>query len=60
LKIIEVFKSNNEEERKKKVTEILIKLENNKYNYEKPIRVAAKYNKNQYISDIGAYEVVNF
>ena len=53
MKIVEVFKSNNEEDRKKKVTEILIKIENNKHSYEKPMKFATKHNKNNYTSEIG-------
>ena len=53
MKITEVFKSNSDEERKKKVTEILIKIENNKYNYEKPVKITPKYKKERYTSDIG-------
>ena len=53
MKITEVFKSNSEKERKKNVTEILIKIENNKYNHEKPINFPAKYNKKHYTSGIG-------
>jgi len=47
VKITEVFRSNSEEERRKNVTEILIKIENNKHSYEKPVKLSAQYNKKQ-------------
>jgi len=53
LKIVEVFKSNSEEERKKNVTELLIKIENNKYNSEKPVKFPVKYNKKHYTTGTG-------